>query len=53
MTKEQFEREFDYQILMNIANRMKKEEIIDSKDYRVINEFFLKKYKPPIGLFPI
>ncbi|MDR1364737.1 MAG: hypothetical protein LBJ32_03810 [Oscillospiraceae bacterium] len=49
MTQEQFKRELDYQISMNIANRIKKEGIINGKDYKVINEFFIKKYKPPIG----
>jgi hypothetical protein len=49
MTKEQFEREFDYRIAMNIANSMKNQNIINNEDYRKINKFFIKKYNPPIG----
>jgi hypothetical protein len=50
MTQEQFKREFDYQISMSIADLMKKKGIIDDKDYKVFNDFFLKEYNPPISL---
>jgi hypothetical protein len=49
MTQEQFQREFDYQISMSIADSMKNEGIINDKDYKIFNEFFLKEYNPPIG----
>jgi hypothetical protein len=42
MIEEQFQREFNYQIIMRFVKRMQEEGIIDGKDYKIANEFFLK-----------
>jgi len=49
MTKEQFNRESDYNAVMSIARAMLKQGCITDKEYRRIDTIFLRKYRPIIG----
>jgi hypothetical protein len=49
MTKEQFEREKDYQISKAIVKTILNQKMIDNEDFRKINIMLLHKYKPIIG----
>lgn len=49
MTKEQFEREKNYQVAMAVARDMQRRALITEKEYRKIRISFQKKYHPVIG----
>mgnify|MGYP005952744075 CR=1 len=49
MTAEQFEREKNYRISVNIAKEMLSKAIIDKSDFRKINKLLVKKYNPVVG----
>jgi len=49
MTKEQFEREKNYQISKTIVKTILNQKMIDNEDFRKINIMLLDKYKPIIG----
>ncbi|SHI17968.1 SHOCT domain-containing protein [Sporanaerobacter acetigenes] len=49
MTKEQFEREKNYQVSLLVAKNMLEENLIDHKEYQKINKALVKKYNPIIG----
>lgn len=49
LTKEQFEREKNYQVSLLVAKNMLEENIIDHKEYQKINKALVKKYNPIIG----
>jgi hypothetical protein len=46
MTKEQFERERDYQAAMSVAKMLLQKRIIDEGDYAEIEAFFRRKFCP-------
>lgn len=45
MTKEQFEREKNYQAAMSIARNLRRQDLITESEYRKIRTAFLKKYR--------
>jgi hypothetical protein len=49
MTKEQFERESNYGVVMALAREMVKRGIINQWDYSRADTMFIHKYHPPIG----
>lgn len=49
MTKEQFDREKNYQTAMSIARNLRRQALITEKEYRKIRSVFLRKYQPVIG----
>ena len=49
MTKEQFEREKNYQAAMVIARNLRRQALITEKEYRQIRSIFFRKYQPVIG----
>jgi len=51
MTKEQFEREKNYQVSSSIIKSMLKNEIISKEDYKKIDTILLQKYQPTLSGF--
>lgn len=49
MNKQQFEREKNYRVALGIAKAMLSKEIIDKKDFRIINKMLIKKFEPVVG----
>lgn len=49
MTKDQFEREKNYQVSILIAKNMLKQSLIDRTEYQNINKKLIKKFNPIIG----
>jgi hypothetical protein len=49
MTKDQFERESNYGVVMALAREMAKKGIINQRDYSKADTMFIRKYHPPIG----
>ena len=50
MDSKRFEAEIRYQTTMSTAKKMLKNGVIDEKDYREIDDYFIRKYKPAIGI---
>lgn len=49
MNEQQFEREKNYRVALAIAKAMLSKDIIDKKDFRIINKMLIKKFEPVIG----
>ncbi|GMB10628.1 MAG: hypothetical protein NkDv07_0529 [Candidatus Improbicoccus devescovinae] len=49
MTDKQFEREKNYQISILLIKSMLKNSVISKKDFDVVNDKLIKKYKPIFG----
>jgi hypothetical protein len=49
MTRDQLQRECDYNAAISIANGLLKRGLITSKEYAVIQKLFLRKYAPVIA----
>ena len=49
MTPEQFDREKNYGASMAVARAMLSKGLITDREYRKIDTFFRKKYRPLIG----
>lgn len=50
MSEEQFQKEKMYQATMCIARRMKASGLISEAEYARLEECFLAKYRPAIGV---
>lgn len=50
MTKEQFEREKNYQTSVALAKNLLRKGIISEKDYRKIDTILIQKYRPIFGI---
>lgn len=46
MTQEQFKREKNYRVAISIAKNMLSNNIINSREYKKIDDKLIKKYKP-------
>lgn len=49
MTKEQFERESRYRVVLSVADTMLRDGLITGEDYRIIDTIFIEKYRPLFG----
>jgi hypothetical protein len=49
MINEQFEREKNYQISVSIMKSMLENSVISEKDFDVVNDKLVKKYRPIFG----
>jgi hypothetical protein len=49
MSKEQFEREKNYQVMVSIARNMVKKGLISKQEYKKIDTIMFKKYRPLLG----
>ena len=52
MTKEQFQRETDYGIVMALVKEMLENEVISKQDFLKINKMYSDQYCPLIGKIP-
>lgn len=49
MTKEQFEREKNYQVMLFIIKKMARKGLITEQEYKKIGSMMLEKYNPLLG----
>ena len=49
MNEQQFEREKNYRVALAITKVMLSKDIIDKKDFKIINKMLIKKFEPVIG----
>lgn len=52
MTKEQFDRQLSYNSVMALARVMRSNNIVNDRDYNIIDKHFSKKYRPLICPLP-
>ena len=49
MTREQMTRELNYRVALGIAEKLKKEDVLDASDIRRIEQILRQKFSPPWG----